>query len=195
MSRRKAFQTLEDRGNKDHVEKTGPFSCTRSSAWLGTGYYYWESFIENAHWWGIVGANYEKGYIICESTFVLDDDKCFNLVDNPYHLESFRKTITIMKEKGLYVENKTTVRRVIEYLKNTLKIFTFEATRVYGVNSLSFNSPHSKRAIFVNKEGNRNPQYLDLIPAIQICFYDKSSLSLNGFKVIYPIEYSDDYLV
>jgi hypothetical protein len=187
---------LPQKLSKNHyIKKNGPFQCTHSKAWLGSGFYYWESFVENAHWWGSEGAKYSNGYVVCESSFDLDEEKCFNLVDNPDHLNSFIKTIEVMKETGLYKEYQTTVRRVIEFLKNKLKIFTYEATRVYGVNSLSFNSPYSKRIIFVYKEGKRTTQYLDLIPAIQVCFYSKSSLNLSGFEIIHPIEDADDYLV
>ena len=46
------YQTLEDRSNIDYVEENGPFICRRNSAWLGIGYYYWDTFVDNAHLWG-----------------------------------------------------------------------------------------------------------------------------------------------
>ena len=98
----------------------------------------------------------------------------------------------LMKDKGLYKENITTVARIIEHIKNTLKIFKYEGIRVYGINSKSFSSPYSNRTIF---DKNHNTKYLDSLPAIQICFYTTKSLSLNGFKLIHPPEYTDDYLV
>ena len=46
MKLRKAYQTLENRNNPDQIEEQGPFLCNRKSAWLGEGYYFWDSFIE-----------------------------------------------------------------------------------------------------------------------------------------------------
>ena len=46
------YQTVEDRGNPDYVEQHGPFICTNKNAWLGEGYYFWDTIIELAHWWG-----------------------------------------------------------------------------------------------------------------------------------------------
>jgi hypothetical protein len=193
MPIRKAYQTLEDR-DIHKIEIEGPFLCTRTNAWLGNGYYFWESFIENAHWWGLEGACYKHGYVICETHFDLDDNRCFNLVDNPNHLEQFNKTKNFLKEKKLYVDGVTTVARVINYIKE-IDVFNFEAIRVYGISSVGFNSTYSNRTIFVFKNGKRFSQYLDSTPAIQINFFSKNSLNREGFKMIFPPEYTDDYLV
>ena len=186
------FQTLEDKGNPDYVENSGPFPCHRKNAWLGDGYYFWDSFIENAHWWGCEGARYANGYFICKANYDFEESSCFNLIDNPEHFQLFNNTKKIMQEKGLYVTNQTTVSRIIEHIKNTLKIFKYEAIRVYGINSKSFNSPYSNRTIFDQKH---NAKYLDSLPAIQIFFYSKTSLNLRNYTLIYPPEYTDDYLV
>lgn len=192
---RKAYQTLEDRVNYDYVENFGPFQCNHEKAWLGSGYYFWDSFIENAHWWGAEGACYNNGYIICESTFELDNFKCFNLVDNPEHLRLFNDTRKLMREKGLYIPNVTTVSRIIQHIKETIKVFRYEAIRVYGINSVSFGSQYSNRTIFKYKKEEKSFQYLDSTPAIQICFYEKKSLGRKDFKIIYPPELCEDYLV
>ena len=156
------------------------------------GYYFWDSCIENVHWWGCEGAKFTNGYFICEAFYDFDETVCFNLIDNPQHFQLFNSTQKIMQEKGLYVPNQTTVARIIEYIKNTLKIFEYEAIRVYGINSKSFNSPYSNRTIFEKKHYTK---YLDSLPAIQICFYSTSSLNLRDYTLIYPPKYTDDYLV
>jgi hypothetical protein len=189
MSKRKAYQTLEAR-DIHNIERHGPFLCSRADAWLGTGYYFWESFIENAHFWGVSGARYEQ-YVICESTFELDDSKCFNLVDNPNHLVDFNNVKNILIEHGLYEKEKTTVARIIEYIKNR-KIFLFEAIRSYPTNTVSNKSEFSNRTFF---QENRYDKYLDSTPAIQICFLEKNSLSRKGFKIVFPEEYVEEYLV
>jgi len=194
MSKRYAYQTLEDR-DINNVESCGPFLCNYKNAWLGRGYYFWDSFVEIAHWWGKEVAYCRCNYIICESTYILDENKCFNLVDNPKHLHEFNEVKNILIEQNLFTYNNTTVARIIEYIKNVLKVFNYEAIRVYGINSVSYKSIYSNRTNFIFKEGKSTIQYLDSSPAIQICFYEKKSLNREGFKIIYPPEYSDDYLV
>lgn len=192
---RKAFQTLENR-DIDKIEKDGPFKCSKGNAWLGDGYYFWDSFIEVAHWWGTDGAFYKTpGYVICQAFFEFNEEKCFNLVDNPEHLEMFNETKNVLRKEGLYEDNKTTVARIIEFLKRKNKSFNFEAIRAYGVNSIGKNSFYSNRTIFVYKNEKAGFQYLDSTPAIQICFFRKNSLGLNKYKIIYPPEYTDEYLV
>ncbi len=190
MAIKTVYQTLEDKGNPDYVEKNGPFSCHRKNAWLGIGYYFWESFKENAHWWG--ETVYKSKYFICQAHYLPDESICFNLIDNPEHIYLFNNTKDEMSKNGLIIPFNTTVSEVLDFLRNTLKIFKFEAIRVYGVNSKSFNSPYSNRTIFDTKH---NTKYLDSLPAIQICFYSKTSLNLKNYTLIYPPEYSDDYLV
>lgn len=180
MKLRKAYQTLENRNNPDQIEEQGPFLCNRKSAWLGEGYYFWDSFIENAHWWGQEG--YKNNYVICESTFELDEDKCFNLVDNPEHLKLFEFTKKALIEQQIH---NLIVPRVIKFLKQR-KNFKYEAIRANGINS-----KNESRTPFVIK----GHQYLESFPAIQICFFSKKSLNRRGFKIIYPEEYVQGYVV
>jgi len=61
----KIYQTLEERGNPDDIESYRPFICRSKTAWLAHDYYFWDSFIENAHWWGTKIDTDE--YVICEA--------------------------------------------------------------------------------------------------------------------------------
>lgn len=171
------FQTLEDRDNPNYVERNGPFPCNRTNAWLGDGYYFWDTFVENAHWWGEYCNNSNGRYIICKAVCDYDPNLCFDLTGgNMQHLEYFNEVILMMKKQGLFTE-KTTVARIIKYLKDDLKIFKYEASRVYGVLSKSVQSKYSSTVLFsIGK-----PQYLDTKPAIQICFYTNKSLNLKTF--------------
>lgn len=184
------YQTLEDRDNPDQIEREGPFKCENRNAWLGFGYYFWESFLENAHWWGKECNNYKNGYVICKASYDFNEKLCFNLIDNPEHIQNFKNTIELMKEKGLF-SNRTTVSRVISYLKDTLKIFPFDATRVFGIHSKNKTSEYSFVLPF-KPSGN---QYLDLTPAIQVCFYSKQGLNLRNYHIIFPDKYIEDFAV
>lgn len=186
------YQTLEDRDNPDFIEDNGPFPCTRKNAWLGEGYYFWEHFIENAHWWGKINENYSNGYVICKSTCDKGSESCFDLYDNYNHIDTFNDAIKILKAQRLYTSNITTVARIIEYLRTTLKIFKYEATRAYGVNSKSSSSEYSQRVIF---DIYHPKKYLDSYPAIQVCLYKKTGLNRKDFKIVYPDVYVEGYVV
>ena len=59
------FQTLKNKGNPIEIERDGPFICRWENSWMGTGYYFWETFLSNAHWWGKSHLNGD--YVICEA--------------------------------------------------------------------------------------------------------------------------------
>ena len=55
------YQTLEDRDNYEYVKKHGPLFCHErysngnlkkgiKEPWLGPGYYFWDTRIEDAQW-------------------------------------------------------------------------------------------------------------------------------------------------
>lgn len=179
------YQTLKD---KDYllVEENGPFDCKWENTWLGDGYYFWEEFIEVAHWWG---ENHRKGnYIICEAQCDFDEN-CLDLVGNMSHIRQFRQAIKIMNSKGLITKN-TTVSKVIRFLLGEFKSFYFQAIRIYGINSISSkNTKYSNKLIFeINK-----PQYFDALPALQLCLFSKNALNLRNYKIVYPDHYREDY--
>lgn len=45
------YQTVKNNGNKQSIETFGPI-YGKVDTWLGNGYYFWDGFIELAHWWG-----------------------------------------------------------------------------------------------------------------------------------------------
>jgi hypothetical protein len=129
----KVYQTLQNRDNPDQVENEGPFFCDWNNAWLGEGYYFWEAFLNSAHWWG---KNHCKDYyFICEANCVQTETNCFDLVGDTKHMLIFCEAVDEMKKKGI-ITNLTTVTRILQYLKDELKIFKFEATRAVGYTSI-----------------------------------------------------------
>ena len=182
------YQTLKDK-NYLQVEENGPFPCIWENTWLGDGYYFWEEFIELAHWWGV---NHRNGsYIICEAECDFNN-KCLDLVGDMSHVRLCRDAISIMKKQGK-INHQTTVSRVLRFMKGEFKSFSFEAIRIYGINSISPNesksSDYSQRLKFeINK-----PQYFDTLPAVQLCLFSKNSLNLRNYKIVYPHDYCEDY--
>lgn len=183
------YQTLEDKENPDEVERSGPFKCNWRNSWLGDGYYFWDSFIENAHWWGKSHCN--NSYIICEAIVDFNENNCLDLVGNTKHLKDFGDSIEYMSKKGI-LTNQTTVSRVIKFMQDNDIIYGYSAIRAYGINSKSKNYHPNYRIIF---EPNKTFQYLPYKPEIQICLLNFSNLNFRDYKIVYPDEYIDGYLV
>src|SRR5690606_5475764 len=175
MALRTVYQTLEFRNNNDQVLEHGPYDCNKSNAWLHSGFYFWEEFIEPAHHWG---KTYNKNsYIITIGECVITEEELFDLVGNPKHLRMFRETIEYLNDLGL-VNEETTVAHIIDYLMKE-EVFDFIATRANTTESFRrYNLLSLKFAINYDIELNLNP-------AIQICIYDLEKSCFGNFKIVY----------
>lgn len=184
------YQTIKDQDYLD-VETNGPFPCKWENTWLGDGFYFWEEFIGLAHWWG---KTRRKGsYIICKAECDFDEIKCLDLVGEMKHVRFFQEAIEVMNQNNK-INSTTTVSRVINFMKEEFKSrFLFEAIRVYGINSISPSQPisseYSSRFLFEVSKGS----YLDVLPAVQLCLFKKTSLNLREYKIVYPEHYREDY--
>ena len=187
MNKKYIYQTLEDRNNADYVERDGPFKCT-NKPWLGNGYYFWDTFIELAHWWGRQG--YNDNYIICQAFIDKSLDDVLDLVGNTEQMKEFKEYVDILKRT--VQKDKITVAFVIEYMKKTSKEFPYKAIRANFINSIKTDK---------NIKDNRlpgipsNTAYLDTTPSIQICIIDKSCIATDSFEIIYPEAYSKGYTI
>lgn len=188
------YQTLKNKNNSTEVESDGPFSCNWSNAWLGEGYYFWETFLNSAHWWGKMHCL--NNYFICEATCVKTETNCFDLVGDSEHMSIFSDTVELMRKNGL-IQKTTTVPRILQYLKDDIKIFHFDATRAVGFTSIASkkSSKYLKKMLFELPKVGKVEHYMHYLPPIQICFYKKDSMGLNGYKIIYPDEYNNDYVL
>ncbi len=195
MTLKTVYQTLEDRDTDlDKLESNGPYQCRTENTWLGDGYYFWDTFVENAHWWGKEVRQYQNGYIICKAICDFNDVECLDLQGNMEHLKQFKDSFELSKSVGK-VNSNTTVKMFLEFLKGENKTFNFTAIRVNGVKSKNINSTYSLNLFFEKKQEQFKSQYFEFIPAVQICFFSKSSLNLRNYKIFYPAEYTDGYVV
>ena len=178
------YQTLEDRYNVDYVESHGPFLGDIRATWLGKGYYYWDTFINSAHFWGWSSyARFNKNYIIAKTELTLPQERTLNLLD-PNDLKKFS---TWIEEFELtFPDKKVTIEKVITHIQNIMgNSFPYVAIKAQFNDSI--NNSQYQRRIYPNGRA-----YLDLQPAIQICIFDKTIIGPNNFKVIYPPNYSDE---
>lgn len=174
------YQTLENRENADEVENRGPFLCERSDAWLTEGYYFWETFIKNAHEWG--KNIYNGNYFICCSKIDYNKVKLYDLNETQTLTEFGEMAEQIAKKRGKEI----TVRGVLEFLiKNTT--FKYDVIRVTGESFYN-----TKKLPFIYK---KYPNRLSLYPAVQVCIRKKNILGKNNFHIVYPVSYMQDYVI
>lgn len=176
------YQTVEDRNDADEVEQHGPYHCSAHDAWLGDGYYFWDSHIDLAHWWG--RKHYpSSNYMICRSTIPCDDE-ILDLYNSPENQVEFKQTVDVMREELATEDIK--VPQVIKYIRDHTNYYQrYKGIRCMGIGSTSSNDFSSYRFKFVNK----NHAYLDLCPPIQYCITEISIL--NGYEVMYPEYYKN----
>lgn len=173
------YQTLEDKDNPDFVEEYGPFLCKAKGAWLGEGYYYWESFLEYARWWGETRYK-RKGYFICESKVDFKRIKVLDLLDT----DTIKDLINISKDWYDEKHEDPTVPQVIEYMRED-ESFNYQAIRARVENATNESSLPDHRMYF-------NPgysAYLELLPQIQVCVLDKRIIGEDNFHIVYPPMY------
>lgn len=180
MSRaRDIFQTLGNRDNADEVEAHGSYLCRSARAWLGEGYYFWDSLIENAHWWG--HSAYNDDYFICQALFRYEDDTIFDLVGDPLHLKELREVSYLLKSHNM----DCTVAGTIEYLKRQT---SFSSDYVAIKARDEFPGRVIARVFFRNDK----PEFINTEPRIQFCILKRRPLPVSEYKIIYPPEYRKD---
>lgn len=183
----KIYQTLTDRDNPDYIQDNGPFKCKHKKAWLGSGYYFWDTFIENAHWWG--NDSLKSPYIICEAKISIDNTSCFDLVGNTSHMLEFEKAFEFLKKQNL-ADSTTNVSRIINYLRS-INTFSYDCVRVNGINS---KSKHIQPNYQLKFEMNKLPHF-EYKPPIQFCIFNLQKLDFREYRIIYPDYYFEDYVI
>lgn len=171
----KVYQTIEDRNNLSHVKRHAPFKCTRKNAWLGHGYYFWDTNINWAHEWGENSYKKEdRNYMIIQSHFNLDEN-CFDIFGSVKCQQECKDVIDELKRnsKTKHLSN-FTVSNVIQYMKD-LKIFDYSAIRAGDMRSkikISFNK-NKREHTYINQR-------------VQICIIDKDKVLEKKSKIVHP---------
>jgi hypothetical protein len=166
------YQTLENRCNDKDIEEHGPFFCAMrdqhgnlkegvKEPWLGEGYYFWDTRMEDAMWWGehVYPA---KGYIVCHTQYDQHSDLLYDLVGDLKAFDEFEQHAKLIKEKMKLA--KVTFPLVLAYLKKAGK-FNFKAIRVW---------PYSHQGTAVVFPGGKLT--LRKTEKVQVCFFDKTLL-------------------
>lgn len=171
------LQTVEDKENPDYVEEYGPFPGVRNT-WLGRGCYFWDRFYEIAEWWG--ETHYHGKYMICSAVSRFDDGELLDLVGSTYDMDNFKKSCEALEQN--YPDKYITVSFVIEYLKEK-GLFAYKALRAHSIDCGEGDRFYRLRF----RQSQQTNAYLNLMPAIQLCIYDKSYV--KNYRIIYPEDY------
>jgi hypothetical protein len=174
-----AYQTLEDKDNVDEIETEGPFKCTRSDAWLGHGFYFWDTNMKWAIAWGENSYTRRgKGYVIgrCEIDLA---NSCFDLHGNVAHQQELKETIEVLKSSGkLKSGHRLILGGILEFLKNE-GLFQYKSIRI-GDN----NDP--LKVHFNERKG----EFMVINQRVQICVVERMGVILHPFSIVYPEKYT-----
>lgn len=177
------YHTVGDRGNPKYIESNGPFECTRKDAWLGAGYYFWEDYINNAHWWG--KGSYHGKYVICHAVSDYDKNDCIDFTDKT-NLEDLKTILKTLHNRGI-VDETITFPEILEILRNK-GVYKQDIVKIKTEFTKKFNPDN---AVKFNCDKH---QFLDLEPPVQIRFKSKQSIKITKFTIVFPPKYIDGYV-
>ncbi len=159
------YHTIKKKGTTAASLRGAPYLCT-CNPWLGVGYYFWDTFIDLAHWWGETHCH--GRYIITQTDCRLGDGEVFDLVGNTEHIKVFADYVEMLEKK---TGEEATVPQVIEHMKRHTKFLDrYKAIRADGRLSISSSSPYTFRVKFSQDKS----QFIDLLPPIQYCIVNRS---------------------
>lgn len=165
------YHTVEDRNNLEYVRSHAPFLCNRKDAWLGSGYYFWEYFVDFAHWWG--EQCYNGNYYICETSYIEDQSTILDLHGDMMQLADFLEGFDMLcKELG---RDDFLLPEVIAFMRRKPSGFNFKAIRVSSIKSRLNEREIGFNYLPMSRYGD---DFMSLMPRIQMCVFDKKSVQM-----------------
>lgn len=194
MKKTDIYQTLEHRNNTGEIEVNGPFWCSKydennnlktgvRQPWLGEGYYFWDTRVEDALWWGdTVYKKHGKGYVVCKSAYDAHSQYLLDIFGCLSDFDMFVKCALFIKQKNNW--KKVSFPAVIDYLRK-LQGFQYKAIRAMtGVKTIN-----KTEVLFPD-----NTTVLGSVTKVQICFFDKSMFT-EPFKVVDEYPFAQDMTI
>lgn len=177
------YHTVEDRDNPDYIELEGPFRCERADAWLGHGYYFWDTYEPWAHEWG-KNAYRRKGYVVCQA--MLNPDVMYDLFGNVAHQMEFEEAIKLLEADESFQGERPLAAEVILFMKDR-GFLLYKSIRAADnppdrVVEVDFRPPK-------NTVQPHNRPHMRIGQRVQICLLEKSELTLQGFSIVFPEKY------
>lgn len=185
--KRTVYHTVRSGINKKEILRKAPFLCKdkpkQLKEWLGTGYYFWETFIKLGIWWGEVRyKRFDKNYIVCKTIFDCPEEYLLDLVNDTEQLLDIQVIVDALRKKPEFDESEFTAQFLINLICKKAKV-PYKAIRAYGQESSSSDEINQYKYFFNSKS------YIHGCPEIQICVRD-----INVIKRPMQIAYcSEDY--
>lgn len=172
------YHTVEDRDNPDEIEADGPFKCTRRDAWLGPGYYFWDTRIMWAHKWG-KDAYERKGYnyVICQAELDNSPSIMFDLFGNILHQEEFLQAYLLLKTQLDKSGKYPLVSEVLHFLHKQ-NLMTYKSVRA---------GDNGNEAYDIDFQPKR--EFMTIRQRVQICLFEKNGITLQNFQIVFPEHY------
>lgn len=168
MDYRSLYQAVE----KSETLPIKPCFCSQN-AWLSQGYYFWDTYIENAHWWGEV--HYQNNYMIGETACDKNSKYLYDLVGDLDKRKEFFKIKDILNEKRgkeVLVEDVILfLRRLPEFIYKAIRVNPYNSKRTSGEVTIRFSANHKA--------------FMPISEPYQLCVFDLSFLE-KPFEIIYP---------
>lgn len=176
------YHTVEDRDNPHYIELEGPFRCEREDAWLGHGYYFWDTYQPWAHEWG-KNAYKSKGYVVCSAMISNDETIMWDLYGNVAHNLEFIAALETLLESGKYKsQDEILTSDVIDFLR-IKGLFHYLSVRVGDLYV------QTKKVALKHPDERGRRAYMNVGERVQICLFEKSELTLCDFSIIFPEKY------
>lgn len=188
------YQTLENRNNHEEILSHGPYICVRSDAWLSEGYYFWDTFIENAHDWGMMSYKEISKYCIFQGTYYLSNEVCFNLCE-PYFLYTFKKVVDRLVEKKIKSKNML-VAEVIDYMRFEAPDAIEFHEKYLAVKAIGFKYHENKDSSLAHLQFKKKytNDFLNLHPRVQVAIFQEGIKDINDWQICFPEKFVEDNL-
>lgn len=185
------YQTLKNKNNHKEVLSHGPYLCNRSDAWLSEGYYFWDTFIENAHDWGMLVYK-EKKYYIFQAMCYLSNEVCFNLCE-PYFMNIFKEVVEQLSRNRISKKDML-VAEVIDYMRFEAQDVVefhkkFIAVKAIGLKYNEIKHIYPTHLQFAERYTN---DFLSLQPRVQIAIFENGFPEVKDWLICYPEELAKD---
>ncbi len=168
--KRTVYHTVRSGINKADIQRKAPFKSQdkpgQLKEWLGTGYYFWETFDQLGKWWGDVHyRRFGKHYIIFETQFDCPDEFLLDLVSNTEQLKDIQVIVDALRKRPEITDSEFTAQTIINLICNKAKV-PYKAIRAYGQESSRAEDINQYKCYFNTRS------FFHGCPEIQICVRD-----------------------
>lgn len=160
--------------------------CSSEDARLGKGYYFWDTDIKAAKWWG--KSHYEGAYRVCRSHYDAHSEHYFDLVGNMEHIQILSRCYHKLQQRK---KEDYSIAEVLELIKLYIPKFK-DIYWAIRARPMTKRYPDSKMDIPFAR-GEDNKLFISCATRVQVCITNLDFLlDEREYQVIYESGASDD---